>query len=280
MNDAATFWMHPNFRDMSLLAARFTRHRYELHTHPTYVIALITHGCESLRVGRRRIVASRNTVVVVNPEECHDGEAGAETGWAYRTFYPPVPMLTEVARELGHDEIPLFPAAAIDDPVLARMLAIAHRTAERDADADAETPMLLALRHLLVGYADRGRRWHAGECSGVSRRVAVYREVIEAEIALCPDLQRLASAAGVTRFQVIRDFRLVTGLTPGGYIRNRRIRLACRLIARGSRLADAAAAAGFADQSHLSRAFRRSQGITPGMFRQACVDDRAQPADV
>jgi len=262
---------------MDLLKARFTRHRYELHTHPTYVIALITDGCERLRIGRRRISAPRGTVIVVNPEECHDGERETETGWAYRTFYPSVALMAEVARELGRDAIPLFAPAAIDDPALAHKLAVAHRAAECDADATVEASMLEALRHLLVGYTDPGRAVRPSERAGAGPRLAVYRAVIEADLAQGLDLQRLAGAACVTRFQVIRDFKLTTGLTPGAYIRNRRFRLACGLIEQGLPLADAAAAAGFADQSHLSRVFRRSQGITPGMFRQACIEGAARP---
>jgi AraC-like DNA-binding protein len=274
MNDTASFWNHPTFHDMALLKARFTLHRYELHTHPTYVIALITHGCERLRIGRRHIVAPANTVVVVNPEECHDGERGTETGWAYRTFYPSVQMMTDVACELGRDESPLFPAAAIDDPALARMLAVAHRMAEHDGDEEAEASMLMALRHLVIGHTDRHRELRPCKPSGADRRLDVYRDTIEANIANGLDLRHLARAVGVSRFQVIRDFKLVTGLTPGTYIRNRRFRLACRLIAQGSELSAAAAAAGFADQSHLTRVFKRSQGITPGMFRQACNTSR------
>jgi AraC-like DNA-binding protein len=273
MRDTATFWQHPSFPDMGLLKARFTRHRYELHTHPTYVVALITHGCERLRVGGRRIVAPVNTVIVVNPEEAHDGEPGVETGWSYRTFYPSVRMMTDVARELGHDENPWFPDGLIDDPALAGMLAAAHRTAER-ADDDAEASMLAALRYMLARYATGRRQPHAGDHSGAGRRIGVYRDVVEADPCRSLDLQSLAWAAGVTRFQVIRDFKVTTGLTPGAYVRNRRLQLARGLIAQGAGLAEAAAAAGFSDQSHLSRVFRRSQGITPGMFRQAWNDRR------
>jgi AraC-like DNA-binding protein len=275
MAGTATFWKHPYFRDMGLLKARFTQHRYELHTHPTYVIALITQGCERLRIGRRRIVAPINTVIVVNPEECHDGERESEIGWAYRTFYPSVDLMTEVARELGHDHIPLFTPAAIADPVLANKLAIAHRAAEHDADA-AEASMLEALRYLLIGHADRHRNVPPCERSGAAQRFAIYRGVIDGDIACGLDLQHLATAARVTRFQVIRDFKAMTGLTPGAYIRNQRFRVACRLIEQGSPLAEAAAAAGFADQSHLSRVFKRSQGITPGMFRHASIQDGAR----
>jgi len=269
MENVTAFWRHPRFRDMGLLKARFTRYRYQLHTHPTYVIALITDGCERLRVGQRQEVAPANTVIVVNPEECHDGEPGAEIGWAYRTFYPSVELMTDLAREMGPEETPLFSKAVIDDPALARLLAIAHQGAEHDNDEDAEASMLIALRHLIVEHADH-RRWsQACEHTGARRRLVLYRDIIEADITGSLDLQRLAGPACVTRFQVIRDFRRMTGLTPGAYIRNRRLRLASGLIEQGLGLAEAAVGAGFSDQSHLSRAFKTTYGITPRMYQQA-----------
>jgi AraC-like DNA-binding protein len=73
----------------------------------------------------------------------------------------------------------------------------------------------------------------------------------------------------VTRFQVIRDFRKVAGVTPAAFIRNRKLRRATLLIEQGSSLAAAAFEAGFSDQSHLSRTFRATHGITPGMFKRA-----------
>lgn len=264
-----TFWRHPRFRDMGLLKARFTRYRYELHTHPTYVIALITHGCERLRVGRRQEVAPTNAVIVVNPEECHDGEPGTQIGWAYRTFYPSVQLMTDAARELGSHEIPLFPRAVIDDPALAHLLAIAHQAAEHDNDEDAEASVLIAVRRLIVEHADRRQQSQVYEDTGASRRLILYRDVIEADITGSLDLQHLANPACVSRFQVIRDFKRMTGLTPGAYIRNQRLRLAGRLIEQGLSLAEAAVESGFSDQSHLSRAFKNTHGITPRVYQRA-----------
>ena len=113
------------------------------------------------------------------------------------------------------------------------------------------------------------------ERSGARRRFAMY-------VAAMPnrrcELQRLADVAGVTRFQVIRDFRQVTGLTPGALLRNRRLRVASRMIEQGATAVDAAFAAGFADQSHLSRSFRSTHGITPAMFRRACRHEQERAA--
>lgn len=261
-SERAAFFRHPAHPAMGLLKARFRTHRYDLHTHPTYVIALVTAGREQVRLGRTRVGVEPGQVLVVNPEEPHDGEAGCESGWSYRTFYPPPALMAQAAGELGQP-MPRFHPAAIADPALADALALAHHQAEQ-ADADAEATLLLAIGRLLA---------HAGDSRPIrpppasARRMATYRDLIAADPAQPHTLESLATACGVTRFQVIRDFRHATGLTPGTYLRDRRVRMARALIEQGAPLAEAALAAGFADQSHLSRAFKQAQGFSPGKLR-------------
>jgi AraC-like DNA-binding protein len=265
--ESGTYWRHPSFPDLGLFEARFRRHRYPLHTHPTYVIALITAGCERIRIGRREVLAPAGAIALVNPEEWHDGERGAEDGWAYRTFYPSVALMRSLARELGADRAPTFPSALVEDDELAHALAAAHEgSTSADATA-AETSLLAAFRRLVVRHGDWGGRPEAIEWPGSRRRLKLYAELIESELGAPLDLARLAETARVTRFQVIRDFKKATGVTPAAYIRDRRLRRAGALIEQGHSLADAAVAAGFSDQSHLSRAFRATRGMTPGMFR-------------
>lgn len=268
--ETTQFWRHPRFRDLGMLKARFTRHRYDLHTHPTYVIALITQGCERVRIGSQTVVAPSGTVLIVNPEVWHDGEAGADAGWAYRTFYPSVPLMSTVAAELGQDRAPLFSQAITDDSDLVQAVGMAHHGSTSGDATSAETSMLIALRKLILRYGDwGGRQREAVESFGSRTRLSIYEQVIEDNLSAELDLQRLAQAAGVTRFQVIRDFRKLVGLTPAAFIRDRKLRRANLLIQQGSSLADAAFAAGFSDQSHLSRIFRAAHGMTPGMFRRA-----------
>ncbi len=269
VQETREFWRHARFHDLALLKARFRQHRYEMHTHPTYVVALITAGCERVRIGGRSVLAPAGSVLVVNPEEWHDGEAGCAEGWAYRTFYPPPDLFAGIADELGQDREPLFARAALDDPVLARALAIAHRDSTSTEATRAETSMLVALRQLIARHGNWDARAEPAEGAGSRRRLSLYEQVIESHLGEDLDLRRLAVAAGVTRFQVIRDFRKAAGLTPAAFIRDRRVRRASRLIEQGSGLADAAVEAGFADQSHLTRAFRAARGVTPGVFRKA-----------
>ena len=80
----------------------------------------------------------------------------------------------------------------------------------------------------------------------------------------------LAREAGVHPVHLARVFRARERQTPGDYVQRLRVRAACeRLRAEDASLAMVAAECGFADQSHLTRTFRKLVGSTPGRFRQA-----------
>ena len=79
----------------------------------------------------------------------------------------------------------------------------------------------------------------------------------------------LAAAAGCSRYAAYRAFRQAYGLSPSDYQRQLRVQTARRLLSAGAAPAQVAADAGFADQAHLTRWFRRYYGITPGAYRAA-----------
>jgi len=68
---------------------------------------------------------------------------------------------------------------------------------------------------------------------------------------------------------LLRRFRAETGLAPYEYVVSRRIEEARRLLAAGLPPAEVSVRAGFADQSHLNRHFRRIVGVTPGRFARS-----------
>jgi len=75
-------------------------------------------------------------------------------------------------------------------------------------------------------------------------------------------------------------FRSAFGLPPHAWQVQVRLARARTLIRAGIPIAAVAAATGFADQSHLTRIFKRSYGYTPGVIvtRGARLSDRADPS--
>ena len=272
-NEPAVFWRHPRFEEIGFLKASFTRHRYDLHTHPTYVFGVVTRGVERLRAGRRSYAAPTGSIIIVNPEEVHDGEAGSEAGWTYRTCYPTQSFMARTMQELGVRGLPAFGRVVMSDRRLVESFLVAHAAAEADDLVEAETSLLEFVR-VLVSQCTDARLDEAPFSAGPA---GDYRELVDASLSRTLDLGVLARSLGVTRFQVIRNFKRFTGLTPGAYIRMRRLQLATALIEKGADLSEAATAAGFADQSHLTRTFRKVRGITPNMYRQALQLSAAMP---
>jgi AraC family transcriptional regulator len=86
----------------------------------------------------------------------------------------------------------------------------------------------------------------------------------------CVRLGEVAAKLGVHPAHLAREFRARYGLSVGEYGRRFRLSWAATEIAGGSRpLAEIAAEAGFADQSHFTRLFKRYVGTTPARYRDA-----------
>jgi len=83
-------------------------------------------------------------------------------------------------------------------------------------------------------------------------------------------ISELAAEAGVHPVHLIRVFRHHHGVTPGAYMRSRRLHWAAAQLANSDEaLQQVAQRAGFSDQSHFTRAFKRQFGVTPGSYRAA-----------
>jgi AraC family transcriptional regulator len=84
-------------------------------------------------------------------------------------------------------------------------------------------------------------------------------------------LSDIAAAAHLSPFHLSRIFKKATGVSPHQYLLQVRVNSARSLLAAGAggrSLAEVAAAVGFADQSHLTRHFKRMLGVTPKQMRQ------------
>ncbi|MDX8495009.1 AraC family transcriptional regulator [Mesorhizobium sp. VK22B] len=264
--EAAKLTRHEGLGGLEMLAARYRDHAYALHTHPTWVFGVVVAGVEKLRIGRRQHLAPAGSIIIVNPEEPHDGEKGAPAGWAYRTCYPDAALMAEIAEDLELRGLPMFSEGIVQAPELARAFVRAHRLAGK---LDQEAAMLVVLSKLAKRFGDGKVRDRASEAGETARRFRLYGELIAADLSAGFDLAHLAAVARVTRFQVIRDFHRAAGMTPGQYLRDHRIRAASALMKTEMPLAEIAVATGFADQSHLTRVFKTIKGLSPGAWRAA-----------
>jgi AraC-like DNA-binding protein len=100
--------------------------------------------------------------------------------------------------------------------------------------------------------------------------LARTRELLHASFRGPPPIDELAREAGVHPDYLARAFRTWFGVPVGSYVRRLRLEwAAARLAGTEEPIARIALDAGFADQSHFTRAFKRYAGVTPGEYRRA-----------
>ena len=231
------------------------------HTHDEYGFGVIVRGAQRSWSGRGKVEAGAGDVITVNPGEVHDG-APIGAGRAWSMLYVAPERMRALLRDIRDGDAALreFHQPVVRAPAMARRFCALFRAATAGEPAAFEE-RLLSLVAELVGDAAAVR--------GVPGALARVRQRIDDDPGGDHPLAALAACAGMSRFQVLRGFRHLTGLTPGAYVIQRRLDLARSLIRGGTPLAHAAGSAGFVDQSHLHRAFTRRYGLTPGTFASA-----------
>ncbi|MDP9647738.1 AraC family transcriptional regulator [Paraburkholderia caledonica] len=253
-----------------------TAHAFPRHSHDRFGVGVIVSGGHKSASGRGPVEARANDAIMVNPGEVHDGSPLDERGRAWRMLYFEPSILVSAAAELSgaaEREIELT-QPVVHDPLLKhlfeRFFAVAvEATGAPDALA-REHALLELLAHLLGAHATTQA---SSETHVLSLRragpIARAKARIDDDPSAPLTLADLAGEAGMSRFQLLRAFAHEIGLPPHAYRMQRRVVLARQWIARGVALADAAAAAGFADQSHMTRAFVRLLGVTPANYAAA-----------
>jgi AraC-like DNA-binding protein len=235
------------------------------HTHAQYGIGVIERGAQKSLSGRGVVEAGAGDVITVNPGEVHDGMPLSDAGRAWRMLYFDPAIVADIAGDLptgpGDAE---FIHPVLRDAVLSRR--VRHLFAQMTAP-QALHDALLREQLLLAVLADALQT--AQRTASIPDGIQRARARIDDDPAAAVSLQDLAHDTGLSRFQVLRGFAKATGLTPHAYLMQRRVAMARRLIAPGLPLAEAAAACGFADQSHMTRLFVREYGVSPRMVADA-----------
>jgi AraC-like DNA-binding protein len=271
--NVSRYWWDRHVSGLSLMCADFTAHDFAPHTHDAFVIAVTEAGGAQVRSRGLVDCTHPSALFVSNPEEPQSSWMGRSARWRYRSMYLTWPAIDVVARGLGIGSMPHFTSNFVADADLVGRFGTLHRALEAGGDRFGEHELLIgAFGDLLRRYGSGG-----GRIEGAPRDraiVARVAEVMQARYAESLLLDDLAAAAGLTVYQLIGLFKRTTGTTPHAYLTHVRLNAACRQLRLGYPIAAAATAAGFCDQSALSRHFKRCYGMTPLQFARAAAGPR------
>src|SRR5881397_2182389 len=233
---------------------------FEPHRHDTYAIGLTTAGVQIFRYRGSRRICLPGQLHVLHPDEAHDGAAGTDTGFGYRILYIPPELVREA---LSGRALPF-----VGDPIQP-LVPAAGRIASLLSDIDepinelSSAEIAVAVADGLVSLSGCPERRPAAINL---RAVELARDYLAAHAREQTSASVLEKIAGTDRFTVARQFRWAFGTSPDRYRTSRRVALAQVAIESGQSLAQVAAEAGFADQSHMTRQFKRTYGLTPARW--------------
>ncbi|MFF4486864.1 AraC family transcriptional regulator [Streptomyces sp. NPDC001544] len=240
--------------------ARFTEYAYPMHVHDAWTLLIVDDGAVRYDLERHEHGTPHDTVTLLPPHVPHNGSPATPGGFRKRVVYLD-------SSRLGEELI----GAAVDgpdlrDPVLRLRVGQLHSALARPGDElEAESRLTLVGErlhdHLRRGSeVPRAVRW-----PGLAREL---RELLDARVVEGVSLEQAAGLLHAHPAHLVRAFSGAYGIAPHQYLMSRRVERARRLLLDGLPPGEVAAVAGFYDQAHLTRHFRKLVGVTPGRYRR------------
>lgn len=268
---------HPELKNtpldgVQLLLADYDAYRYDRHVHGTYSFGITLQGVQSFRCRGTNHANPPGRMIAFNPDEAHDGHPGNGQGFAYRMLWVEPQVLAEYA---GSNSWAHFQQATFHDPALAAQFAqLSTLLAQRDNQESLHAQEKLG--QFLTALAQRHGRVHTDEAGyETSMRakqqdpaIQKMRDYLQSHCTRDVKVQELADLAGVSRVHATRQFTAAYGIAPHEYLNSTRVIRVKQMIKHGASLTQAALDAGFSDQAHMSKRFKRSMGMSPGQYQK------------
>jgi AraC-like DNA-binding protein len=238
-----------------LLRARASAQHFDPHLHDTFSLVILTQGSAWLQSQRWTSTVHAGDAFLFNPFEVHAG-GDLQGNVQYEVLYPSMRFVSEsLGLAARPTELPLFRPQILRRSAPTQAL-LESLSAPNGAAAKMESALHGVLRACDFepeGIPEKGMRAVRVACQVIQER---YMESI--------DTGTLAKYARLNKCHFIRIFHRVTGLAPQNYLRQVRVAKARDLICAGLDLVDVAQSAGFCDQAHMTREFKKINGVTPG----------------
>jgi AraC family transcriptional regulator len=219
------------------------------HAHASARVVLTLDGAFDTRYGRQRLSAGTAAALFRPACEPHEDRYASEA-----TCLTVVP-----------DDLASFRAGVPFTLHDARFVRLAHDLDVELQQSDAVSSLALeALSSELLAVLTRIRPQERDARTWIRW----VRDRLEDDCTRTPSLDELAGAVDREPSYLAAAFKSASGQTVGAFARERRLWRARALLASSDvALAEVAQRCGFADQSHLTRLFRRRFGVTPGTYR-------------
>ena len=257
---------------LEIVDAQYEKQTFSKHVHEGYTIGIIEQGAQRFYRSGANHVASQDSIILVNADDVHTGEAATEGGWKYKALYPTVAHFNMVSQDLLGDGslTPYFKDSVITDKRIAAQLKLIFNQIDQGASKLLiETLLYSTLLQLASQY---GRHTSVPPDKRLDQnKLMLAKDFLDAYPDVNTSLEKLATIAGCSKYHFIRQFSKVFGITPHAYQIQARLIKAKKLLRAGNSISDTATSCGFHDQSHFNRHFKKALGATPKQFQNSAI---------
>jgi len=252
---------------LEVLDAKYTHQNFSRHSHEGFTIGVIQKGAQKFYRTGANHVAPQDSIILVNADQVHNGQSATDDGWEYKAMYPLPEQFAEASQGFNQQGVvPYFPEPVVHDPELAQQLRLVFDALESSNNRLLRETLVYGT---LVKLMNRhGKQRPEFEVQGRSK-LTLAKEFLDDFPQADTSLQELASLSNLSPYYFARSFQKEFGLPPHAYQVQARLRYATKLIKLGHSLKDVAQEAGFHDQSHFHRHFKRAMGVTPKQYAQS-----------
>ena len=237
------------------------------HIHNGHVLWLNSEGGEEYNLKGCATILQPGSISIIEPGIVHSNRPWNPAKRHLRSLYLGEEFFLYLEKLLtGETKGKLtLPTSVIENRKCWKLAILLHEAIINNQDQ-------LLIDELIVSLFSKIEVLQFGKviCHGFSDnstdRLQNLLEFIRAKFNEDISLDNLAEIAKCTSFHVIRLFNNQVGMSPHAYLTQLRLERARELIDNGQSIADAALLAGFSDQSHLTRRFKKRYGLTPGLY--------------
>jgi AraC-like DNA-binding protein len=258
---------------LSTFSAHMKEFSYDKHAHEEYSIGVTRKGRQDFFSAGTFHKSSVGNVIFFNPEQVHDGCAGAHSALEYEMLYIPEATLMNMMQSLGQiskDQARLKPSLFHDEQLRSQVLHLSQMIRQPAISALEEEAALLSIAQSVIRLGG-GTLNVAEYYSRKDMLLLRAKEYILSNLHQKLSVDEICQTANMSKYHFIRLFNEQFGMTPHQYVLNCRINHAKQALKVGDKVSDVAVNLGFADVSHLNRKFKKIFGITPRQYQRQLV---------
>lgn len=241
--------------------------KFPNHFHEYYVIGFIEGGRRHLWCKNQEYEVSAGDLILFNPRDNHycapiDGEP-----LDYRAVNIQSEVMEQAVKEItGQQFIPHFTQNVVfHSDITQSVAALYHTILHRSLKLEKEEALFFLLEQVIQEFSTPFKE---EDVLAQDERIQALCGYMEEHFAENITLEDLLSMTPFGKSYLLRSFTKQLGVSPYRYLQTIRLDKSKKFLEQGIPPVEAAAMAGFSDQSHFTHFFKEFIGLTPRQYQK------------